>query len=181
MKMNIWKAMIILLLSSVCALRAAPRAVPEVQVVPFENSVRVTVTNKSDKAIRYFDSLESGSWNHLPSFVAIQLRDRQGKLQKPQEWTPDYYWTPLMQTSHLILPPVSLARLPSGGTVDIKIPISTLLMGLSESTLKNAVEVKVWCKIYTDENLKKYVEAESRWIPLTEALRKSPYISAVPE
>lgn len=160
---------VLLLLSSASSGFADPQGKLDAKIDVDGDTVRFRVSNQGQAGLEYVNALKG--YRNFPGFASIQAKDSQGNLLTKSKDSPDGEWTPAILDSQLIAVPSSLDQLDGGEQVEKRASIKDALqsMALVDKTLygdilSRAKKVKIRFRVFTDSQLKSWVDTETDWL-----------------
>lgn len=129
---------------------------------PSNKGVKVSLENRGGKPQGIFPCLQEKAT--IPPFMWIKAVDSQNKTLTKFDFCPDAFYTPLARRSSYFTTPVKLDTLMAGEKREIYVSWVQLFSGVEPKSAQ--VNVRVKMRIYTDEELDKYIEEQSEWFTL---------------
>ncbi len=134
----------------------------EVKFIPkFDNSIIIELSNNSKHTLYYYDSLLPEQRHSIPSFLWVQLCEKQFENKcNDEKWISPHFYD-----SSLITTPVELSKLNEGDSIQKEIKYIDIFNKLNHS-IKDKDLIKINIYIYEDSSLNTYKSFESNWFNL---------------
>ncbi|MFA5258374.1 MAG: hypothetical protein WC360_09505 [Opitutales bacterium] len=129
--------------------------------------VSVSITNESCDGLTYF--LPKSSRDEVPYFLSVKVKDSNNVVVSKRDGCDDGYWSPLILSSNLIIPPLGNQNtIPPGSTETISVPIDVMLRGQGQDVIRGVQSNKYMFRyvIYFDDAMHEWSIYESDWFSL---------------
>lgn len=137
---------------------------PKLLLALTAKQLSIALNNDSKQAVSFYNGFRDYD-RFVPGNIEVLLKNsRTGALLNDPTKT---VWLPGAKKGGLVSQ-VQLESLKPGKGISLEIPVGFLLGRLRPEYLQDATHIKVGCRVYIDQKLRRYVEAESKWIPISQ-------------